>query len=361
MSDENKSFSVLSPVDGDMLNGSDGTFTEKGFLTTVEILGSEGLEIYVNGRKAEFSEGIYKSDLLLSGYSNSIEVKEMKTGTVENIKVYVLRNFEGKYRLSIDDCIWFLRDLTQNSLLYKSLFDNPYLGFLKQVHDLYGTKIHMNIYYETEGFNLSEMTCKYKREWQENADWLRLSFHAFANDPDKPYKNSGYEKVKHDCEMVVKEIKRFAGEEVMGPVTTVHWGEATVEGCRALRDIGYKCFVGYFNVEKGLPVVSYYFNIDEINHIHNRFVWRDNREDIIFVRSSIVVNCHEKDDMANVLEKVKKDSGGIPYLDLLIHEQYFYPFYVNYHPDYREKILAAVKWAVDNSYGPAFIDECVFD
>jgi hypothetical protein len=43
----------------------------------------------------------------------------------------------------------------------------------------------------------------------------------------------------------------------------------------------------------------------------------------------------------------------------MIHEQYFYPSYFNYQPDFREKVMTAVKWAVDKGYKPAFLSECV--
>jgi len=48
-------------------------------------------------------------------------------------------------------------------------------------------------------------------------------------------------------------------------------------------------------------------------------------------------------------------------MDLMIHEQYFYPSYRNYQPDYRQKVLSAVKWASDNGYKPAFLSECIFE
>jgi hypothetical protein len=57
---------------------------------------------------------------------------------------------------------------------------------------------------------------------------------------------------------------------------------------------------------------------------------------------------------------VKKDPHSSAYIDLLIHEQYFYPFYRSYQPDYRQKVLTAVKWAANNGYSPAFLEECVF-
>jgi hypothetical protein len=44
-----------------------------------------------------------------------------------------------------------------------------------------------------------------------------------------------------------------------------------------------------------------------------------------------------------------------------MHEQYFYPYYEGYQPDYRQKVMTAVKWATDNAYKPAFLSECVFE
>ena len=41
-------------------------------------------------------------------------------------------------------------------------------------------------------------------------------------------------------------------------------------------------------------------------------------------------------------------------MDLLIHEQYFYPHYPRYQPDYKDKVITAVKWATDKGYKPAF-------
>ena len=52
--------------------------------------------------------------------------------------------------------------------------------------------------------------------------------------------------------------------------------------------------------------------------------------------------------------------GEIPKFRPTVHEQYFYPFYPAYQPDYRQKVLTAVKWAADNGYSPAFLEECVF-
>ena len=155
------------------------------------------------------------------------------------------------------------------------------------------------------------------------------------------------------------EIRRFAGEEVMGSETTLHWGEGTVEACRALRDHGYLALAGYFNVDDNTPPVSYYLNVEQRRHLKNRFIWRDNKEGIIFSRIALVVNTENLDKIIPYLDNVKKTYNP-KYIDLMIHEQYFYPDYAGYQPDFKEKVMTAVKWAVDNQYKPGFLKECLF-
>ena len=356
-----KDISFINPVDGDMLCSYDGVEADGYLLTKVMVQAPKGMNLLLNGTGATFKDGLYSADVRLKDYKNEIEVLNVKTGEKVSIIVYWLKNYAHKYRLSLDDNIWFLQDIHKNANTYNSIFENPYLGFLKQVHDAFGTKIHLNLFYQSEdGFNLSQMTDKYKPEWKENSGWLKLSFHALANKPDKPYMHAGYDEVKKDCEMVMAEIRRFAGEELMGPVTTLHWGEATVEGCRALRDAGYTGLAGYFNVDDSEPV-SYYLDLEKRKHLYKRFIWRDNREGIIFARMAIVINTVKLDQIEAYLDNLVKDSHKPAYADLMIHEQYFYPFYKDYQPDYREKVLTAVKWATENGYHPAFLSECIFD
>ena len=350
----------VDPVDGDMLTEYDGIVRDGILYKIVRITAPAGMHLKINGINARSGNGIYEAEVPLKDYRNVIEITERRSGRKESIIVYRLRNYTNKYRLSLDDNILFLKDISVNSSKYTSIFENPYLCFLKKVHDTYGTKIHINIYYQTEGFNLSDMTDKYREEWSRNSDWLRLSFHALQNEPDKPYLNAGYDQVKKDCEIVMKQIRRFAGDELLGPVTTLHWGEAKVEGCRALRDSGYKALAGYFNLTDGKPVVSYYLDSEKANHISNRSIWCDNIEGIIFKKIHLVINSYPLNEIIPLLDEVKKDNRKSAFIDLMIHEQYFYPSYSAYQPDFREKVMTAVKWASDKGYKPSFLSDCIF-
>lgn len=350
----------ISPVDGDMLCEYDGKYNGKCLITKVKVQADPGSKIRINGINAEFSDSIFTAEVCLKKYENKIEAVDEKTGSRQAITIYKLGKIINKYRLSLDDNIWFLKDIAQNSDNYKSIFENPYIGMYKDLHDTYGTKVHFNIYYQTDGFNLSQMPAKYKSQWKDNSDWIRLSFHALQNDPDRPYINAGYDQVKNDCEKVKEQIRRFAGDEVMGPVTTLHWGESTVEGARALRDSGYKALAGYFNVDDGQSPVSYYLNEEQRRNLKKRFIWKDNAEGIIFGRIALVINTLKKPEILPYLDSLKHDGRKPGFLDLMIHEQYFYPSYIAYQPDYREKVFTSVKWAADNGYKPAFLSECIF-
>jgi hypothetical protein len=351
---------IVFPIEGDMLHARDGIVTGMGLKVEVVVSASAGHEIRIGGGKAAGIGQRFVAEFTLDKYENIITATNGTTGEEKQVRVYWLPKFAGGYRLSIDDNIWFLRDIHQHEDVYNSIFDNPYLAFLRGLHLDYDTKVHLNLFYETDGFNLSQLSDKFAAEWKAQASWLRLSFHALGEFPDKPYQSAGYAQVKRDGELVMNEIRRFAGPELMGPVTTLHWGEATVEGARALRHLGYKGLLGYFNVDDDLPAVSFYLDVERRRHIKKRFVWKDNREDLAFVRTSIVI---DKTDLVNIRKHLDghRANGGLPpFVDLLVHEQYFYPFYFNYQPDFTDRVRTAVVWAANNGYEPRFLEECIF-
>jgi hypothetical protein len=129
-----------------------------------------------------------------------------------------------------------------------------------------------------------------------------------------------------------------------------------------MRDCGYKGQLGYFNVDDDQYPVSYYLDENQRRHMKKRFIWKDEETGIIFIRSSIVLDKTELKDIEPKLNAYKNASSGLPpYADFLIHEQYFYPDYFNYEPDYMQRIEAAVIWARSNGYKPRFLDECIFN
>ena len=277
--------------------------------------------------------------------------------------------------LDSNDNILFLKDITDHAEEYTSIFDNPYLAVYKKAHDLYGAKVHLNIYYRfteeemadfaehKEYFDLSMMTDKFKSEWQANAHWLKLSFHADRNYPNAPYKNATAEQVTRDMERVHKEILRFAGPDTLSVATTLHYGAANEDVTKALRYAGYRALAGYFTfTKKGEPSVSYHYPKEMVAHIGQRDFWYDEQENILFVCIDQVLNLEkEPERLIEKLENVKKDPLRNGFISIMMHEEYFYPDYKKHRPKFEELVLEPAKWCYENGYRGCFLSEVLPD
>lgn len=280
----------------------------------------------------------------------------------------------------IDDVIWCMRDITR--LTPKSIFDVPFMSMLKKAHDLYGLTVQLNLFYRTDfyygndEFTLSDMTDVYKAEWEANSDWLKLAFHAKQEFPDYPYVNASYEDVKANYEMIINEIKRFAGENSIAHVVCPHWLPVSKEGCQALYDCGVRIMsptYGERTEYNGDPTTLPYGHA-------GRLLQNKKPETMLFTRggrntaitSSICAYNHITEEqllsIKGTLKTIKDEEigmhykilGGGPtinlnsledlqpaydkmdgyeYIGTATHEQYFYEDYYAYQPDTEEKIL----------------------
>jgi len=248
------------------------------------------------------------------------------------------------YRFSVDDNIRFLQELTEGE--YRSVFEHPYLKMYKDLHEKYGTKVQLNLFYTMNGFDLSMMTDKYKDEWQKNSDWLRFSFHSYSDGPPFPYKESEYEEVYRDCQLVHSEIRRFAGEECLSYFITVHYCQASPEAIRALRDCGIKGMVGLFK-ETECYGRSYDGSVMTVEY--------DEELGMYLFCNDIILNLYP---LSMVEELLSRDDHK-EFTEVMIHEQYFYPTYGAFIPNYSELIFTACKWCRDNGYEPAFTSQVI--
>ena len=352
----------IFPDDGVMLTRATGEPTEGGIRILARVDASSGRKMTLNGipMKEELF-GIYSCPVELSSYKNPLIAKDEESGEECRIDAYYLKNGYKKYRFSLDDNIWFLQNLTLHKDEYASMFEDPYLATLKKIHDLHGSKFHVNIYYETPkngGFNLTEMTDKYKEEWKQNSDWLRLSFHANADLPDRPYAHASYEQMHFECERVHREILRFAGEEAFAKtVTTVHFGDCSLEGARALRDLGYRAFVSsYKKTESGIDI-RMYLNSEQCEILQKYGYYYDKDEDIIHFRYNGGIQHRDIAAFNEAFDQQEKDFPNYLFKDFCLHEQYFYEDYERHQPNYFEKLDISAKWCRAHGYEPTFMDD----
>ncbi|MBD3350571.1 MAG: hypothetical protein GF364_03695, partial [Candidatus Lokiarchaeota archaeon] len=224
------------------------------------------------------------------------------------------------YRYGIDDNILFFKDLAEDPKKYPSLLDHWYLKMWHDLHLEYGTKIHLNIYYQTRGFNLSEFPNNWKQEWKSHSKWLNLSFHALQNSPPAPYKYAKYDDIAHDYDTTMKQVERFAGKEIISNTTTIHFTMAPLEAVKALQDRGIKILVGLFWKEGN---GSYYLSQKQVDIVNKEGVWRDPNTNMVFVACAGVINNIKLSNINRNMKKKTKNNLLKNKVELMFHEQYF--------------------------------------
>ena len=308
----------------------------------------------------------------------------------------------NSYYFFIDDNIWFLRDLAKERPT--SLFDHPYLKFLKEMHQKYGMKVQLNIFYETHpksdplgdagAFTLKEMPDCYKPEWKETARWLKLAFHAKAEFPDIPFINITYDEMMFEFSRIRDEVYRFAGEDSFCYSHMVpHWNCVSLGGCKALFDLGVKSMVG--TQGEILPQDA---DLSSLSKAHverlmqNRteptsWVYRHKYSDVDTLRLKGYnhMSFEEFQRQTGTKKFYNDDKTGMKfkatckfaldrctpeqivtflhadldkeYVGFGTHEQYFYPNYFNYQSNYKEKIETALRIMNENNFRSIFYDE----
>lgn len=358
--EENRPVYILKPFHGAVLNHRHGQSTPEGLRIAVQGRAPAGWQVRVNGQAANRTQDGFETTVLLKEREPEIVAQaEGPNGQrcEHRIRVVWDRHSFPRYRVAIDDNSFFLRDIAQKQ--YKSLFDCFYLANLRKLHQQYGTKFVLNIYYTTgEDFNLSQFPDRYRSQWKENASWLRLAFHAWANDPPEPYKDAPAEKVLADFDKIVAEIKRFAGEETYSPTTVIHFGMTRHEVFKPLYERGVRVLSGYFRkVGPGQWVVNYRWDDVHSAYIQQHDVWKDFDSGIVFSRIDVVLDQTPIEKIVPHLEPFTKDPNTAELMDLLTHEQYFWPFYVNYRPDMVQRVETAIRFVTEQGYKPVFFHE----
>lgn len=299
----------------------------------------------------------------------------------------------------IDDTIWMLRELARTKPA--SMFEVPYFKHLKEMHDTYGLKVQLNLFYRTSSFygmdefSLAEVPDTYKAEWEQNSDWLKCAFHAKEEFPDYPHVNATYDDMYKLFKMIEGEVIRFAGEKSFTYATCPHWLPVSKQGVKALYDCGVRVLdatKGYTEDYNGDPASLPYGHAARLlnNRQPETRVFRRGGRDVAIDRSVCGYNHFELDAEGAIdsnknlktipdketgmlfkifcsaclnlipLDEVEEEFKSIAdneYIGICNHEQYFYPDYFAYQPDQAEKYHKMCKVLVENGYEFFFMED----
>jgi hypothetical protein len=349
---------ITEPFHGAVLNRRVGEEVPGGL--KIRVIGEAPVRdrVTVNGGLAHREGRRFAAEVVLRRKETTITAMADGAFGQRQHQVRVLwdRYSQPRYRFSIDDNSFFLRDIFQKQ--YGSLFDCFYLKLLRNLHTQYGTRFVLNIYYTTgDGFDLSQFPDHYRGEWKDNAEWLKLSFHAYANEPDRPYQNVPAEKLVADWDKVTEQIVRFAGKSVYSPPTVIHWAMVEPAALRVLHERGVRVLSGYFRLSNGGWDINYRLDDERSEYLSRHDALMDFDNGIVFSKVDLICNNTQVADIASTLEELAGDPNQAEIMDLFTHEQYFWPFYPQHVADHGQRLDTAIRWVTERGYKPVFFHE----
>lgn len=354
-------FEISFPRQGAVLNHHFGRESADGLEITVSGFCDVAGEIRVNGTLAERRGKTFAAKVTLKECFNTISAELTDDFGIlcRTIKVVWDKNSFPRYDFFIDDNIFFLTDIAKER--QKSLFDHFYLKFLKKMHDCYGTCFTLNMFFRNdyEPFDLTMFPDCYKGEFADNADWLKMSFHAYSEFPDRPYQNTPPDKIAADYDLIVSEIDRFAGHQSIIPMAALHWAMARPSAFGELRKRGVRLLEGQFLCPRTgvtdsgenelITDVGYFRNLNDSLYLEENYYLYDFNHGMLFWRNDCTANLLSASEAEKAVRDVERDTIG-----LATHEQYSYPRYFNYIPDHFERMEIAIRTATERGYKPVF-------
>lgn len=131
------------------------------------------------------------------------------------------------YHFSIDDVFDSLIEVTNKKI---PLFEHPFFALMKEVNDLYGTQVDLELFFEREIDGVNYTLCDVRdltKEIQDAGSWLKFGPHA------QNYMMAPFEQTKENqvevFDKIYAEIERFAGKQTFAKWVRLHYYSESYE------------------------------------------------------------------------------------------------------------------------------------
>ena len=379
---------ITSPINGAILNHNHGIETEKSLKIKVTGISQAGTPVMVNGVMATMDGLNFSADVELTQKVNKIRASAYSVNGMYTQEVTVLwdKNSYKRYSFFIDDHSFLFTDLAKERPA--RAFDHFYLAGLKKIHQESALKVTLNCFFHNDHheFTLDQMPDIWKSEFIDNSDWLKLSFHAKSEFPDRPYAEASAEEFGADWDQVEREIERFAGKETFILPQVIHWANVSMPVAQECLRRGMKCYHNTFRLrvmggpslterqaggafqkaavaekestgfDTNMGIKLHYGFTNEITRFNNHFQYYDPLMNVIFNHCILTANLTPLADIPAVMEKAIRDAEacGCEAMGGGSHEQYSFPYYVNYLPDHMERLALICRIFKEAGYAGTF-------
>lgn len=302
--------------------------------------------------------------IALTARVSEIKARATINGTRSEISTRVVwaKNSRRRFRCYIDDHSFFFRDILQND--YKSIFDCFYLARLRELHRNFHVKINLNCFNSTpeRDFRLSMFPDKYKSEFEDNRDWLRLAFHSENEFPDIPYQNATPEQLTADFDLVAGELRRIAGSAYTAGLQ-IHWADVPADCYPVLAARGVKMLQtrGRLRTATTRKICDYHLPDAVLEYLADQQGWMHFESGLIFYDGS-TGGCDwtPVDKIVPAIRRRIDAPAKSHLINIAGHEQYWWPFYKNFVPDIYDRYATAFRFVLDRGYEPIWIEDGFF-
>ncbi|WYP26030.1 hypothetical protein NSQ54_17140 [Alkalihalobacillus sp. FSL W8-0930] len=240
--------------------------------------------------------------------------------------------------ISTDDMITMFEDLARYASSYTSMFDQPILSFLRDMHLQYGMVHSGYVFYESEdqSFDLTQVPETFASEFQENAHWLRWGFH--AENVRSRYESTTYDQAKNDYEKVLRELSRITGgAAAIDRVVRTHFYEGNAEAVSAFKDHSEHGVTGLLSSEDDRR--SYDLSAEQCDELRRDGRIRDRTRGLTIYRTDMrLEHVPDVESQLKLVQATEKE------LIIFTHEKYLFT------EEMKEKIRLCCEFAVGNSY-----------
>ena len=132
--------------------------------------------------------------------------------------------------ISFDDVVACIANLATNS--YSSIYDEPFFGWLKEMHDAYGAKFSLYVY---DLAKLAAVPSTYSDEFFDARHWLKFGLH--AKSAGYNYASATYDQAQADWNSMVEQVVRITGShQSLDRIPRLHNFAGNLESVMGMKD-----------------------------------------------------------------------------------------------------------------------------
>ena len=160
-----------------------------------------------------------------------------------------------------------------------------------------------------------------------------------------------------DLDQVAEQILRFAGEQTYSPPSIIHWAEVLPIALKPLAQRGVRVLSAICGRNGGVWDGVYNLDDERAEYLSRHDALVDYPSGIVFSHLDIMCNFRPLERIIPILAPLADDPNQAEIMDLLSHEQWYWPFYKDYSPDQIQRLETAIRWVTEHGYKPVFFQE----